>query len=163
MSLCISPWQLEKGIARHIQELSSSNDTGEPEDVSTCPGPSWIIFFGQLRIMLPYLVEAPSPFPISPCITPGVQDTPAMGLRPPCVLFDAHVGSRTRAGTVCPCGREPLWTPLHCWLQPAVRCPSPHSALLGTVPLCPAQHPSPLTAGHHPAHEVPGVGAAVSQ
>lgn len=48
VSLCISTWQLEKGIARHIQELSSSNDTGEPEDVSTWPGPSWIIFSGQL-------------------------------------------------------------------------------------------------------------------
>ncbi|XP_069728618.1 protein unc-13 homolog D isoform X3 [Phaenicophaeus curvirostris] len=30
--LCISSWQLEKGIARHIQELSSSSDTQEPED-----------------------------------------------------------------------------------------------------------------------------------
>ncbi|XP_010086469.1 PREDICTED: protein unc-13 homolog D, partial [Pterocles gutturalis] len=29
---CVPPWQLEKGIARHIQELSSSNDTQEPED-----------------------------------------------------------------------------------------------------------------------------------
>lgn len=47
MRLCISPRQLEKGIARHIQELSSSNDTREPEDVSTWLGPSWTIFFGQ--------------------------------------------------------------------------------------------------------------------
>lgn len=46
--LCISPWQLEKGIARHIQELSSSNDTREPEDVSTRPTSSWTISFGRL-------------------------------------------------------------------------------------------------------------------
>ena len=45
MPPCIAPRQLEKGIARHIQELSSSNDTREPEDVSTWPGPFWPIFF----------------------------------------------------------------------------------------------------------------------
>lgn len=33
--LHICPRQLEKGIARHIQELSSANDSQEPEDVST--------------------------------------------------------------------------------------------------------------------------------
>lgn len=37
---CVSPWQLEAGIARHIQELSASNDTREPEDVSAGPGRS---------------------------------------------------------------------------------------------------------------------------
>lgn len=50
-----------------------------------------------------------------------------------------------------------LLAPASCVLPP------PHSVLLGTVPLCPPQRPSPLTAGHHPAHEVPGVGAAVPQ
>ena len=60
---CISPWQLEKGIARHIQELSSSNDTGEPEDVSTWPGPSWTVFFRQPCITLACFLEAPITLP----------------------------------------------------------------------------------------------------
>lgn len=87
---CVSPWQLEAGIARHIQELSASNDTREPEDVSAGPVPS------------------------------------CCGMEP---------------------SRPPPLPAVPCWMRP----PRP--------PQC----PSPLAAVHHPPHEVPGVGAAVSQ
>ena len=39
VSVCCFSWQLEAGIARHIQELSASNNAQEPEDVSTWPNP----------------------------------------------------------------------------------------------------------------------------
>lgn len=40
VSVCFFSWQLEAGIARHIQELSAPSNAQEPEDVSTWPNPS---------------------------------------------------------------------------------------------------------------------------
>lgn len=73
-----------------------------------------------------------------------------MGPRAPQALLDAHVSSRTTPGTAWPCGKEPPG------ILPDLLCPA------GYAPL-PSPMPSPLTAVHHPPHEVPGVGAAVPQ
>ena len=90
-----------------------------------------------------------------------------MGPRPPHASFDARVGSRT--------GRN---LPMSSLWEGAPPDPPALLALASSTlplsPLCPtgysplmpsphAQCPSPLAAVHHPADEVPGVGAAVSQ
>lgn len=122
ISSCVSPWQLEKGIARHIQELSSSSDTQKPEDVSIWSSPFWTIFFGQPWIVFAGLVEASVTLHHCSLPTPGAQDTPVMGLRPPRASLDAHVSSRTGPGTACPCsvGRSPSG------ILPGLLCPAGH-------------------------------------
>jgi len=117
----------------------------------------------------------------NPCLLPGGPHHPSPPLPAPCLGHRTHQRwgphlhtlrlmpmlaagpDRAQPSHVLAVGHSPSGPP-HPLLAPAnsalplsLLCPA------GYGPPCPSQRPSPLTAVHHPSHEVPGVGAAVSQ
>lgn len=145
VSSCISPWQLEKGIARHIQELSSSSDTQKPEDVSIWSSPSWTIFLGQPWTAFTCLVGASVTLHHCSLPMPGAQDTSVMGPRPPQASLAAHVSSRTTPGPgphlACSCsvGRSCSG------ILPSLLCPAGYTPpALPSAPLLSLQSIIPL-------------------